>query len=265
MYEFNYHKASSVTDAEQALTNCSEGKLLAGGQTLLPTLKQRLASPSDLVDLGGCSELKGIVVDGNMVTIGAMTTHAVVASSPEIRSAIPALADLAGNIGDAQVRNRGTIGGSIANNDPAADYPAACLGLGATIVTDKREMSADDFFTGLFETALDEREIITAVRFPKPDKASYQKFANPASRYALVGVMVAKTSGGVRFVVTGAGADGVFRADVYEAALKGSFDPSALDIEPIHMPDLLSDIHGSAAYRENLIRVLGKRAVTACG
>ena len=150
MYEFNYHKASSVTDAEQKLNGSDDGKILAGGMTLLPTLKQRLASPSDLVDLAGCSELRGIVVDGNMVTIGAMTTHATVASSGDLRSAIPALADLAGNIGDAQVRNRGTIGGSIANNDPAADYPAACLGLGATIVTDKREIAADDFFTGLF-------------------------------------------------------------------------------------------------------------------
>ncbi|RED50973.1 FAD binding domain-containing protein [Aestuariispira insulae] len=265
MYEFNYHKASSVSDAEQALRNASDGKIVAGGQTLLPTLKQRLASPSDLIDLGGCSELCGISVDGDTVTIGAMTTHAMVANSAEVQSAIPALAGLASNIGDAQVRNLGTIGGSIANNDPAADYPAACLGLGAVIVTDKREIVADDFFTGLFETALDEHEIITAIRFPKPEKACYQKFPNPASRYALVGVMVAKMSSGVRVAVTGAGADGVFRVDAFESALDGSFSASSLDIEMVHLPDLLEDIHGSPGYRENLIRVMGKRAVEACG
>lgn len=264
MYEFNYKRASSVSDAVAALGSAEDGKIVAGGMTLIPTLKQRLAQPSDLVDLSGCADLVGIKVDGDTVTIGAMTTHAAVASSSEVATAIPALAALASHIGDIQVRHRGTLGGSIANNDPAADYPAACLALGATIVTTKKELSADDFFTGLFETALDEDEIITAVKFPKPAAASYQKFANPASRYALVGVMVAKTGAGVRVAVTGAGQDGVFRAADIENALNGSFSPDAVDSSTIPVDDLNSDIHASAEYRQHLIGVMAKRAVADC-
>lgn len=209
MYNFEYQKAGSVADAAKAATG--EAKIVAGGMTLIPTLKLRLASPSKLVDLGGIKDLVGIKAEGGGVTIGAMTTHAAVANSADVKKAIPALADLAENIGDPAVRNRGTIGGSVANNDPAADYPAACVALGATIVTNTRKIAADDFFTGLFETALKEGEIVTAISFPAPEKAAYQKFRNPASRYALVGVFVAKTKAGVRVAVTGAGEGGVFR------------------------------------------------------
>ncbi|MEC9300311.1 MAG: xanthine dehydrogenase family protein subunit M, partial [Pseudomonadota bacterium] len=187
MYDFSYLKVSSVTDAVTAIQKAEDGKFVAGGQTMLPTMKHRLASPSDLIDLGGITELNGIDVDGGTVTIGAMTTHATVAASTEVQNAIPALAKLAGNIGDPAVRNRGTIGGSIANNDPAADYPAAVIALGAVVKTSKREIPGDEFFTGMFETALEEDEIITAVTFPKPDVAAYMKFENPASRYAIVG------------------------------------------------------------------------------
>lgn len=265
MYDFNYHRPSSVADAVSALGGADDGKLVAGGQTLLPTMKQRLASPSDLVDLGGIADLVGISTDGSTLTIGAMTTHAAVAESGDVQSAIPALASLADGIGDPQVRNRGTIGGSIANNDPAADYPAACLGLGATIVTNSREIAADDYFTGLFETALEEDEVITAVRFPIPEKAGYCKFPNPASRYALVGVMVAKTGDGARVAVTGAGQDGVFRANDMELALSGSFTAAVLDDTSVDSSLMLSDIHASANYRGHLIKVMAKRAVEACG
>ncbi len=265
MYEFNYHKPASVSEASAAVKGASDGTLLAGGQTILPTMKQRLASPSDVVDLGGIADLKGISVDGSSVVIGAMTTHATVAASAEVAGAIPVLASLADGIGDPQVRNRGTIGGSIANNDPAADYPAACLGLGATIVTDSREIAADDFFTGMFETALQDGEIITQVRFPVPEAAAYMKFRNPASRYAMVGVLVARTGGGVRVAVTGAGADGVFRASELEAALSGSFSAGALDGVAVSPDDLNADIHASAEYRAHLVGVMAKRAVAACG
>lgn len=261
MYEFNYHKPSSVADAAAAIAGAEDGKLVAGGMTLLPTMKQRLAQPSDLVDLAGCGDLVGISSDGSTVTVGAMTTHAAVASSSEL----PALAALAEGIGDPQVRNVGTIGGSVANNDPAADYPAGCLALNATIVTTKREVGADDFFTGLFETALDDDEIITALRFPVPDAACYMKFANPASRYALVGVMVARTGGAVRVAVTGAGENGVFRAGDIEAALSANFSADAIDSSSIDAGGLMSDIHASAEYRQHLIGVMAKRAVAACG
>lgn len=264
MYEFNYKRASSASEAASALAAADDGKIVAGGMTLVPTLKQRLAQPSDLIDLAGCRDLAGITIDGDTVVIGAMTTHAAVAGSDDVARNIPALAELAGHIGDFQVRNRGTIGGSIANNDPAADYPAACLALGATIVTTKREISADDFFTGMFETALDEDEIITAIRFPKPVSANYQKFANPASRYALVGVMVARSSNGVRVAVTGAGQDGVFRATDIETALSSNFAPDAVDSSSIPVDDLNSDIHASAEYRQHLIGVMARRAVAAC-
>jgi len=265
MYAFDYHKPSSVADAVSALKGADDGKFVAGGQTLIPTLKQRLAQPSDLVDLGGIAELSGISVSGNAVTVGAMTKHAAVAGSADVAGAIPALAALAGGIGDPQVRNRGTIGGSIANNDPAADYPAACLGLGATIKTSAREVPADDFFTGLFETDLAEDEIIVSVSFPKAEKAAYVKFDNPASRYALVGVFVAKTAGGVRVAVTGAGQNGVFRVPEMEKALSANWSADALSGIAVDPGTLNADIHASAEYRSHLITVMAKRAVAAAG
>jgi len=262
MYDFSYHRPGSLVDAAKALAASSDSKLLAGGMTLLPTLKQRLANPSDLIDLGAIAELKGIKVDGSGVTIGAMTTHAEVAHSAEVKKAIPALAALAEGIGDPQVRNRGTIGGSISNNDPAADYPAALVGLDATVQTNKRKIKAEDFFKGMFETALDEGEIVTAVSFPKPEKAGYAKFPNPASRYAMVGVMVAKTGGGVRVAVTGAGPV-VFRQKDMEKALAGSFSADALTNVNTDSEGLNSDMHGSAAYRAHLVGVMARRAVAA--
>src|SRR5215468_9132736 len=251
MHDFNYQRPGSLADAAKALAASSDGKLLAGGMTLLPTLKQRLANPADLVDLAGIAELRGIKVDGSTVTIGAMTTHAEVAHSAEVQKAIPALAALAEGIGDPQVRNRGTIGGSISNNDPAADYPAALLGLDATVQTNKRQIKADDFFKGLFETALDEGEIVTAVSFPKPETAGYAKFPNPASRYAMVGVMVAKTGGGIRVAVTGAGS-GVFRQKEMEKALASNFSADALKSVATDPKGLNNDLHASAAYRAHL-------------
>ena len=265
MYEFDYRRPGSLSGALDAIKDASEGRFLAGGQTLLPTLKQRLASPSDLVDLAGIDELTGISADGDGVAIGAMTCHADVAASPDVQGRIPALAALAGDIGDRQVRNRGTIGGSIANNDPAADYPAACLALGATIVTSARELAADDFFTGLFETALAEDELVTSVRFPAPAKAAYMKFKNQASRYAIVGVFVAQRLDGARLAVTGAGDDGVFRVPEMEAALAADFSPAALEGIAVPAGGLNSDMHASAEYRAHLIGVMARRAVAACG
>ncbi len=264
MYEFTYHKADSVADAAAKVQGADDGVLMAGGMTLIPTLKQRLAMPSDVVDLGGVADMKGISVSGGVVSIGAMTTHDTVANSADVKGAIPALAALAGGFGDPMVRNRGTIGGSIANNDPAADYPAAVLGLGATIVTDKREIAGDDFFTGMFETALEPGEVITRIDFPVPAKAAYVKFPNPASRYAIVGVMVAQTSGGVRVAVTGA-APSVFRASEMEAALAGNFSAGALDGMSADASGLNADIHASAEYRAHLVGVMARRAVAACG
>jgi carbon-monoxide dehydrogenase medium subunit len=262
MYEFEYHKPASL-DAAAGLLAAEEAKLVAGGMTLIPTLKQRLAKPSDLVDLGAISSLVGITDDGDGVVIGAMTRHADVNRSPIVKAGIPALAAMAGMIGDPAVRNRGTIGGSIANNDPAADYPGSVLALNATIRTTKREITGDDFFTGMFETALEPSEIITAVRFPKVAQANYQKFRNPASRYAIVGVFVARTAAGVRVAVTGAGPC-VFRIPAMEAALATSFTPDA--IKGITIPDdgLNSDIHASAEYRAHLVGVMARRAVAAC-
>jgi len=265
MYEFNYQRPGSLSKAVDAIKSADEGQALAGGQTLLPTLKQRLANPSDLVDLAGIGELKGISVDGGNVVIGAMTRHADVAASAEIQARIPALAALAGDIGDRQVRNRGTLGGSIANNDPAADYPAACLALGATITTSERTFAAEDFFTGLFETALGEGEIVTSVSFPAPDKAAYMKFKNPASRYAIVGVFVAKSGSEVKVAVTGAGSGGVFRVPAMEDALAGDFSAAALEGISVSPDDLNSDIHAAADYRAHLIGVMARRAVEACG
>ncbi len=260
MYNFTYHRAGSVDAAASRLAESGDAKLLAGGMTLLPTMKQRLAQPSELIDLNEIDGLKGITVSGGTVTIGAMTRHADVAASAEVKQAIPALARLAGLIGDPAVRNRGTIGGSIANNDPSADYPAAVVGLGATVVTNKREIAGDDFFTGMFETALDEGEIVTAVRFPVPQKAAYFKFPNPASRYAVVGVMVAKTASGVRVAVTGAGPC-VFRQSDMESALSGNFSADALSGISQDADGLNEDIHASAEYRASLVVVGAKRAV----
>ena len=263
MYNFAYHRPASLADAVQALKSAEDGRLLAGGMTLIPTLKQRLAAPSDLIDLGAIAELKGIKEDGDAILVGALTPHAEVAGSEIVRRTIPALAALAEGIGDPQVRNRGTIGGSIANNDPAADYPAAVLGLDATVRTDRREIRADDFFKGLFETALEEGEIITAVRFPRPEKAGYAKFPNPASRYAMVGVMVAKRGSEVRVAVTGAGPC-VFRVPEMEQALAGNFTPDAVKDIKVSPDGLNSDIHGSADYRAHLVTVMARRAVAAC-
>lgn len=264
MYSFDYVKPASVKDAAEIIGKDDEAKLLAGGMTLIPTLKQRLASPSRVVDLSSVKDLNGIKVDGGTVTIGAMTPHAVVAASKEVAGAIPALAQLASAIGDPQVRNRGTIGGSIANNDPAADYPAAVVGLGATVVTNKRQIAADQFFMGMFETALNDGEIITAVSFPKPQKAGYAKFPNPASRYAVVGVMVAKTGQGIRVAVTGAGPC-VFRVSEMERALESSWSPDAVAAISVGADGLNSDIHASAEYRAHLVTVMAKRAVAAAG
>jgi carbon-monoxide dehydrogenase medium subunit len=262
MYEFEYSKAASVDEAARALSD-ADAKLVAGGMTLIPTLKLRLAKPTQLVDLAAIPALKGISEDGDAVVIGAMTRHADVNRSDVVKRGIPALAALAGNIGDPAVRNRGTIGGSIANNDPAADYPAAVVALNATVRTNKREIAADKFFTGLFETALEDGEIVTAVRFPKVAQANYQKFKNPASRYAIVGVFVAKTPAGVRLAVTGAGAC-VFRVSAMEAALAGNFSPDAIKDIQIPQDDLNSDIHASAEYRAHLVNVMARRAVAAC-
>lgn len=264
MYDFDYHKAKSLDEAAAALAKHEDYKLLAGGMSLLPALKLRLARHAGLVDLGALGALKGIRREGGALVIGAMTPHADVAASDEVTRAIPALAVLAGGIGDPLVRNRGTMGGSIANSDPAADYPAGVLGLGATVVTHRREIAADNFFLGLFETALDPGEIITAVRFPVPQAAAYIKFRQPASRFALVGVFVAKTAGGVRVAVTGAGTS-VFRFKEAEAALAKQFDAAALDGIALSPDGLNADIHGSAEYRAHCVVVMTKRAVAAAG
>ena len=261
MHTFEYLCPQSVADAAKLVTSKPEAKLLAGGHTLLPTMKQRLAAPKALVDLGKVAELKGIDRKGSKLIIGAMTTHAEVAESSVVKSAIPGLAALAAGIGDPQVRHRGTIGGSVANNDPAADYPAAVLGLGATVRTDRREIAADDFFQGLFSTALEEGEIITGFSFPVPKRAGYVKFPNPASRYCLVGVMVSEGPQGVRVAVTGAGQEGVFRAAELEAALARSFTPAAIEGLKLSPDNLMTDIHAAADYRAHLIGVMARRAV----
>lgn len=258
MYAFTFERPASLADAQRVAA--AGGKVLAGGQTLLASMKLRLANPEKLVDLGGIAELAGIRRDGQSVVIGAMTRHADVAASSDVRAALPALADLAGGIGDRQVRAMGTIGGSLANDDPAACYPAAVLGLNATVRTTKRKIAADDFFQGLFTTALEEGELITAVSFPVPKRAAYLKFKQPASRFALIGVFVAQTDGGVRVAVTGGGS-GVFRHAGLEQALGKSFTPEAAAAVKIDASDLSGDLHASAAYRANLISVLTQRAV----
>ena len=263
MSDFQYTTASSADDASDQVKDARDGSLIAGGMTLIPSIKLGLTAPSDLIDLAGAG-LGGVSVDGTSVTIGAMTRHADVAASKDVADAIPALAVLASGIGDPQVRNRGTIGGSVANNDPAADYTAACLGLGATIKTSTREIAADDFFTGLFETALNDGEVITSVSFPVPDKAAYVKFPNPATRYAMVGVFVSDGSQGIRVAVTGAGINGVFRETSFETALSATFGVAALDGMKGDENQMASDIHAAADYRAHLVGEIARRAVAAC-
>ena len=274
MYETNFHKASTAQDAAALLAKSDDGKILAGGQTLIPTMKQRLAAPVDLVDLSRAEALRGVTITkrkkmgimkadgGETITIGAMTTHAEVAGNTELAQVCPVICGLAGNIGDPAVRHRGTIGGSVANNDPAADYPAALLALGATIHTNSRDIAAEDYFKGMFLTALDDIEIITAVSFQAPVVGGYGKFPNPASRYAMVGVFVAKSvDGEVRVSVTGAGDNGVYRHAGLEAALSADWSASAVDAVDVSTGGLMSDLHGTAAYRANLIKVMAKRAL----
>ena len=261
MYAFDYVRPATLADALKAIGSGEEARPLAGGQTLIPTIKQRLAMPGSLVDLAGIAELKGVKRDGSTLTIGAMTTHAEVAANADVKATIPALAHLAGHIGDPAVRSAGTIGGSVANNDPSADYPAAVLALGATIITTQREIPADAFFAGLFTTTLKPGELIKAIRFPVPVKAGYSKFEQRASRYALIGVFVAQTAAGVRAAVTGSGATGVFRAPAIEAALAKGFSPDSLKGVTVPATGLLSDLHGSAEYRASVIPVIAERAV----
>ena len=263
MYAFTQHRPTTVRQAASLLAKEEEAKLLAGGHTLIPTMKLRLAGPKHLVDLAKIEGLSGIEMKGRSLVIGAMTRHAEVATSAAVKENIPALAELAGKIGDPAVRHCGTLGGSIANNDPNADYPAGVLGLGATVITNKRRIAADEFFKGLFETALEADEIITKVQFPKPQKAAYQKFPNPASRYALVGVFVSKRGSDIRVAVTGAGANGVFRVPSFEEALKKRFAAKSLEGVTLSPDGMSSDIHGSAEYRAHLIGVLARRAVAA--
>jgi len=262
MYDFVYHRPTSLDQVLELLSSSDDPKIVAGGMTLLPTMKQRLAQPSDLIDLGGIAELSGVSEDAGQLVVGAMTRHVDVAHGPLVQRVIPALAALADLIGDPQVRNRGTIGGSIANSDPAADYPAAVLALDATIVTNKRSIAADDYFVDLFETALEDDEIVTSIRFCVPQRAAYMKFPNPASRYAMVGVMVAELAGTVRVAVTGAGVC-AFRVPAMEAALSASMSPDAVAVISIPDDQLNSDIHASAEYRAHLVTVMAKRAVAA--
>jgi aerobic carbon-monoxide dehydrogenase medium subunit len=263
MYEFKFHRPTTVRQAAGLLARQEEAKLLAGGHTLIPTMKLRLAGPKHIVDMSQIEGLSGIEMKGRSLVVGALTPHVEVATSPIVKDNIPALAELASVIGDPAVRHRGTIGGSIANNDPNADYPAAVLGLGATVITNKRRIASDDFFKGLFETALEQDEIIVRVQFPKVNKAAYVKFPNPASRFALVGVFLSKRGSDIRVAVTGAGANGVFRVASFEEALKKRFGAKSLDGMTIPADGMSSDIHGSAEYRAHLVGVLARRAVAA--
>ena len=266
MYQTTYHRPSTVDEAAALFAKGTEAKYLAGGHTLIPVMKQRLASPSDVIDLASIKELVGIEASGDTLTIRAATPYFDIMQSADVKKSIPAIAYLTSVLGDPAVRHRGTIGGSIANNDPAADFPAALLALGATVKTNKRSIAAHDFFQGLFATALDDGEIITAVSFPIPTKAGYAKMRHPASRFALTGVFVAKTkSGDVRVAATGASSTGVMRVPAIEAALKTNWAAAALDNVKIPANGLLADIHGSADYRANLVKVMAQRAVTAAG
>jgi carbon-monoxide dehydrogenase medium subunit len=262
MHAFEYHRPASTKDAVSLSSKHKEGRYLAGGQSLVQAMKLRLSSPTDLIDLGTIKDLSGIKVSGGAVEIGAMTRHADVAGSAAVQKAIPALAALAGMIGDRQVRHMGTIGGSLANSDPAADYPAAALGLGATITTNKRKIEADKFFTGLYETALQAGELITSVSFPAPKRAAYMKFKNPASRFAIVGVFVADFGGKVRVGVTGAGAS-AFRQPDMEKALSAKFAPESVANIKVKPDGLNNDLHASPEYRAHLITVMARRAVEA--
>ena len=262
MYRFEYHRAKDIGDAVARRQAAEDGLYLAGGMTMVPTLRQRLASPSDLIDLAGIAALKGLEEADGSLRIGAMETHADVAASALVRDRIPALSGLAGGIGDPQVRNRGTLGGSVANADPAADYPAAVLGLGATIHTDRRTIAADDFFCGLFETALEEDELITAISFPVPKRAAYRKFKNPVSRYAIVGVFVADFGDYVRLAVTGAAAS-IFRLPEMEAALAGEFTAAAIKQITVEAAEMNRDLHAGTGYRAHLVGVMARRAVEA--
>ena len=265
MHAFAYHRPQSVADAARLIAANTEAKLLAGGHTLLPTMKLRLAAPKAIIDLSRVAELRGLDRKGNALVVGAMTTHAEVADSSVVKASIPGLAAVAAVIGDPHVRQRGTIGGSVANNDPAADYPAALLALGATIGTNRREIKADDFFQGLFATALQDGEIITRISLPVPAKFGYAKFPNPASRYALVGVAVAQAGGQARVAVTGAGSNGVFRHAAMEAALGKDWSPAALNGIATDAKDMIGDIHADPAYRAHLVGVMARRAVPAAG
>jgi aerobic carbon-monoxide dehydrogenase medium subunit len=266
MHQTTYHRPSSVDEAAALFAKGSDAKYLAGGHTLLPVMKQRLASPTDVIDIARIKDLVGIESSGDTLTIKAATTYFAILSSAEVKKAIPALVSLTNLLGDPAVRYRGTIGGSIANNDPAADYPAAVLALGATVKTNKRSIAADDFFKGLFSTALEDGEIITQISYPIPAKAGYSKMRHPASRFALTGVFVAKTrAGDVRVAATGASQNGVMRVPSIEAALKSNWSAGALDNVTIAAEGLLSDIHGSAAYRANLVKVMAQRAVANAG
>ena len=265
MYEFTYHKPSSVADAVKLLSADPEARPVSGGMTLLPALKLRLSKPTALVDLSGIAELRGIKREGGTIVVGALAKHYEVATNADIKAAIPALAWMASTIGDTQVRNRGTMGGSIANNDPSADYPAALLALGATIATNKRKISADEFFQGMFATALDAGEIVTAIHIPVPEKAGYAKMKNPASRYSMAGVFVAKGSAGVRVAVNGAGANGAFRSPEMEKALAGNWSADAVAGVKLDAGRMNGDIHGSAEYRAHLVTVMAKRAVVNAG
>ncbi len=263
MYDFNYTKPPSIPEAVQALGADMEAKALAGGQTFIPVLKQRLNRPTVIVDLSALG-LKGITADGKTVTIGAMSTHHQIEASPDVQRLVPGLAKMASLIGDTQVRHRGTMGGSLANNDPSACYPAAVLALGATIHTDHRSIAADDYFQGMFTTALEPGELITAIEFPVAEKSNYEKFRNPASRYAMVGVFVAKTAAhGVRVAITGAGQGGVFRHTEMEEALAKDFSPEAITGITTPADGLNGDIHASPEYRAHLIGVMARRAVAA--
>lgn len=265
MYDFSYHKPSSVADAVKLLAADPDARAISGGMTLLPALKLRLSKPTALVDLSAIAELRGVKREGSSIVIGALTKHYEIATSSEIKASIPALAWMASTIGDTQVRNRGTMGGSVANNDPSADYPAALLALGATIQTDKRKISADDFFQGMFATALETGEIVTAVHIPVPEKAGYAKMRNPASRYSMAGVFVAKGPAGVRVAANGAGANGAFRVPEMERALSSNWSPDAVAGIRLDPGMMNGDIHGSAEYRAHLVTVMAKRAVANAG
>jgi len=265
MYPTTYRRPKTLAEAKRLFAASENASFLSGGHTLLPAMKLRLASPSDLIDLGALPELRGIALEGRALIIGAATIHADVAASPLVRQHIPALAGLAGSIGDRHVRHRGTIGGSVSNNDPAADYPSAVLGLGATIVTDRRRVAADDFFVGLYQTERAPDEIVTRLEFPIPDIAGYAKFLSPASRFSIAGVFIAKSGRTVRVAVTGAGSGGVFRAGDLESALAADFRPDALATCKLDPADMLGDQNGTPAYRANLVMVMARRAMENLG